>query len=332
MNKVRGIFLVGIVLALISCEKEEPLYKLDVVPSDSKEMIITMGGDYSNQIFVDLETSNTYVNDFKVWDIALPSDLNKLNIRINDANASYLTSSTFNNMNMEEDLPVSGWEIDKSCGSSDSCAIGEWYIKENSKYRSKKLVYIIDRGELSTGGRYYKFQILEKTEDSYKVAFGLYNSTKYMVKTIVIDENKNYNYFNLDKGTIEEIEHFDKDKWDLVFRPYRHVFLDQIPVLQYVVVGSLINPNKVKVYECTDVDYNDIDLEFATSSLDYSSDWDVIGFDWKEFDRNTNKYSVRSNLSYVIQDSKGVYYKLRFISFYNELGEKGFPKFEFKRL
>jgi len=334
MNKVRGVFLLGLVLCFLGCEKEEALYKFDAPKFDttSKRLEISMGTDYTNQVYIELETSNTFTNDFKIWDLALPSDLNQLNVRMNDANAAYLSHSTFNNIRMKEDLPITGWNIDESCGDKDSCAIGSWYTKKNGVIESKKLVYILDRGELAVGERYYKFQIVEKTEDSYVIAYGLYNSTSYMTKTVPIDKNKNYNYFNLSKGAVENIEHFNKDKWDLVFRPYRHVFLDEVPVLEYVVVGTLINPNKVKVYECTDVLYDAIDYDYAKSSIEYTSVWDVIGFDWKEFDRNTNRYAIRSNLSYVIEDTKGVFYKLRFLSFYNKFGEKGFPKLEYVRL
>ena len=35
---------------------------------------------------------------------------------------------------------------------------------------------------------------------------------------------------------------------------------------------------------------------------------------------------------YVVEDHEGFRYKLRFTSFYNELGEKGHPQFTFQRL
>jgi len=37
-------------------------------------------------------------------------------------------------------------------------------------------------------------------------------------------------------------------------------------------------------------------------------------------------------MNYVIRDRDGFFYKLRFIDFSNDMGEKGYPKFEFVRL
>jgi hypothetical protein len=41
---------------------------------------------------------------------------------------------------------------------------------------------------------------------------------------------------------------------------------------------------------------------------------------------------IIEGLNYVVLDREGYFYKLRFISFYNNSGEKGYPTFEFQRL
>ena len=38
------------------------------------------------------------------------------------------------------------------------------------------------------------------------------------------------------------------------------------------------------------------------------------------------------DMNYVIRDRDGFFYKLRFIDFNNDMGEKGYPKFEYVRL
>lgn len=328
-------FKLGIVALLIftlwGCEREEKLYEFEVEETNSEILNLDLGTDYSSQVFVDLGTMNTLKNDFRVWDIALPSDISKLNIRINDANVAYLAVSMFNNIYASEPLPKDGWSIDESCGSKDSCAIGEWFTFMNGKVKSKKLVYILDRGELAEGERYYKFQILNYDSEKYTIKYGKLNGTDFDTKEILINQDKNYNYFSFENERVEKVEELDKNDWDIVFKPYRHVFYDMNPVLEYLVVGALINPNNVKVYKCTTMDYADIGLDYAIAT-EMSHNWDGIGYDWKEFDRNTNKYSITPNIVYILKDTEGVYYKLRFISFYNELGEKGYPKFEFKRI
>ena len=43
-------------------------------------------------------------------------------------------------------------------------------------------------------------------------------------------------------------------------------------------------------------------------------------------------YTVNSNITYIVKDTDGNYYKLRFLDFYNNKGDKGYPKFEFSRI
>ena len=49
-----------------------------------------------------------------------------------------------------------------------------------------------------------------------------------------------------------------------------------------------------------------------------------------------NMYMIRNvlipDMNYVIRDRDGFFYKLRFIDFNNDMGEKGYPKFEYVRL
>lgn len=331
MTKIKLSLIALIICTFWGCEREEALYDFEVEPSNSEVMELDMGSDYSNQVFVDLGTMQTVKNDFRVWDIALPTDISALNIRINDANAAYLAASQFSNIDAYESIPTQGWSFDESCGSKDSCAIGEWYMFVGGKIKSKKIVYILDRGELAEGNRYCKFQILDFDGKKYTIKYGDFNATDFYITDIHVNSSKNYNYFSFETQKVEKVEELDKNDWDIVFKPYRHVFYDMTPALEYLVVGALINPNKVKVYKCSTREYKDIDLDYALKA-EMSWDWDAIGYDWKEFDRNTNKYSIQQGVSYILKDTEGVFYKLRFLSFYNEFGEKGYPKFEFIRI
>jgi hypothetical protein len=43
-------------------------------------------------------------------------------------------------------------------------------------------------------------------------------------------------------------------------------------------------------------------------------------------------YTVIPGITYIIIDTEGFFYKLRFVSYYNDQGEKGFPVIEHLRL
>lgn len=64
----------------------------------------------------------------------------------------------------------------------------------------------------------------------------------------------------------------------------------------------------------------------------FSSNKNIIGFDWKYFDLQKNQYYLYENKSYFIRHASGKYYKLHFIDFYNTSGVKGTPVFEYKEL
>lgn len=101
--------------------------------------------------------------------------------------------------------------------------------------------------------------------------------------------------------------------------------------MPYSVVGCLTNTFNTLSIEVSDKTFEEINLEYA-ESLTLSNDRDVIGYDWKEFNFDSNTYEVNSEKVYIVRDNEGYFYKLRFIDFYDDLGEKGTPTFEFQRL
>ena len=65
---------------------------------------------------------------------------------------------------------------------------------------------------------------------------------------------------------------------------------------------------------------------------DFSNHQDEIGYNWKVFDFETQTYTVQTEITYIIKDVSNRYFKLHFIDFYDEYGEKGSPKFEVQEL
>jgi hypothetical protein len=321
----------GVLFLFGSCEREEPLYKLDIEPGISEIKTLDLGPGYINQVYFDLSTGNFTSNDFKVWDLAFPSDVLMENIRMNDGNSAHLALTNTFDIYEKLEVPVDGWQFDESCGCPDSCAIGQWWEQSTGEIRSKRIVYILDRGEEFTEDRYFKFQISEYTKEAYKVKFADLDGGDVMELKVDIDPEKNFNYLNFAENRICSNEPWNRADWDLVFRPYRHIYYDLNPIVEYLVVGSLLNPFMVTAHETTTFEYDEINYDIA-SKMFYSYEWDLIGFDWKAYDRDLDKYAVDHSKVFVIKDTEGVYYKLRFLDFYNNLGEKGFPKFEFERI
>ncbi len=122
-----------------------------------------------------------------------------------------------------------------------------------------------------------------------------------------------------------------KTAYDLCFTQYSHVYYDPPPLHFYQVTGALSNSYNTRVLKITDKPFNNIVIG-DTLNKTFSTHKNAIGYEWKTFDLNTNVYTVDASICYIIQDSKGFYYKLHFIDFYNSSGIKGYPKFEFIKL
>ena len=97
----------------------------------------------------------------------------------------------------------------------------------------------------------------------------------------------------------------------------------------YEIINHL---SKVQVAVDSSLNYNDITLNDANTYSYFSNKKNIIGYNWKYFDFDTQTYTVKSYITYVIKNNSSEYYKMRFIDFYNEVGEKGFPKIEIQKL
>ena len=78
--------------------------------------------------------------------------------------------------------------------------------------------------------------------------------------------------------------------------------------------------------EFNEITYEDIE------SYSFSSNQDVIGYDWKDFDFDSGFYLIYAEKNYIIKNGLDQYFKIHFIDFYDDLGEKGHPTFEIQQL
>ena len=62
------------------------------------------------------------------------------------------------------------------------------------------------------------------------------------------------------------------------------------------------------------------------NSYDFLSYQDAIGYNWKEYNFESQNYTVNTDLNYIIKDVSNRYFKLHFIDFYNEF-RRSFPRF-----
>lgn len=319
---MRDILIFLIVFVFFSCRKEER----PVSPNSPGDLITNaaeMSNDYRYQLYFNLENNEFVGKNLKTdWDLGFTTGSNEFKIQLNAANA--MSVANMGPVDFNSIIDTTGFKaneaFDAVSGNLDSTAIGDWRDHED--------VYIINRGFSFTGQHrgYAKMQIISSDASSYTFRLANINQVEGAIYEVEKLIDYNFSFFSIDELSQVQIEP-PKADWDLVFTQYTHIFYE--PFTPYLVTGVKTNHFQTKSLWVENKDFESIDLQFAMEQ-ELSENINEIGYDWKSFiDGN---YIIHSEKSYLIQDRKGLYYKLRFVDFYDENGERGAPKWEFIEL
>ncbi len=333
--KVKYLYII-IALTLASCMSEES--PIAPVERTSYTETIALGSNYSEQIYYDLENRKIVSsNPFEAWDFALNSLSYRNTIILNTAKfmkiypmegKSFEEVSLADYKAIKEDM----WRYDAPSGNQDSTAFGEWWIDEGT-LAPRNLVYIIDRGKDSEGDAigHWKMQIVSADEESIKFKLQNLRSEEPFTASISKNDNTNYSMFSIDEQKQVNLAPA-KDTWDVVFTKHTELlFTSDGEGIWYGVTSLLLNPNGCMATFNTDSTFKEITLD-SLENYTLSSDRNTIGHDWKYYDLEAGVYMMRYRNTYIIKSRNGYYYKLRFTSFTNESGLKGYPQFEFEAL
>ena len=307
---------------LFSCRKEER----PVAPNQPGEVTMntaTMTADYRYQLYFNLENNEFVGQNIKTdWDLAFTTGVEDFVIKTNAANA--MSVADLGEVDFASVTDTLGFAANESydavTGNLDSTAIGDWRNKEN--------LYLINKGFSYTGQHrgYAKLKLIDYTSSSYTFRLGALSDPEGTVYKVDKKINYNFSFFSIDESSTVTVEP-PKEDWDLVFTQYTHIFYE--PFTPYLVTGTLLNQHETKALLIEDLPFAEVELEDVTNLL-LSDHLNTIGYDWKTF--TDGNYTIHSDKTYIIQDQKGLYYKLRFIDFYDENGQRGAPKFEFQAL
>ena len=312
------------IFSFISCEKDE----IPIDPHNSGDIItqeIIMDQDYKYQVFYNLKNNLIVSENIKTnWDLGFDSRQDNHSIILNSSTrmqAALVSGVSFEDIN---NVNSSIWNWDNPKGIQSGTAISCDTMGNN--------IYIIDRGYLINGNSrgYKKLMILELKDDSYKIRYADLDNSNDTVIQINKQIGLNFITYSFDINNTVSI-YPGSDNWDLLFTQYTQLFSDTTTP-SYLVTGVLINYlNNIQVALDTLVKFNDINISMV-NNYSFSQNQDVIGYDWKNYDLDNNVYSINDDITYIIRDNDGRYFKIHFLDFYNSYGEKGYPKFEVQEL
>lgn len=314
--------LVFFVFGLMACEKEElPVPRHE--SGDVTTSTVSLDPTYKWQVYFDLETNREVGRNLKTaWDLGFETSADGYHIVLNASKFMMAGKSAKTDFAQVTDTIGFGLakNIDAATGNLDSTAFGDW--------RNGSPVYIVDRGvnEFGLHQGFRKVQVQGVDAHKFTVRFAQLNGTNETTLEVPKDSTYNLTFLSFAKRDTVHIEPPKKD-WDLAFTQFNHVFYEPV-FTQYLVTGCLLNRYHTHALMDSTVRFEGIDFAKA-QSYNLSSNLNAIGFDWKSYTGSV--YITHTKMNYIIRDQNGLYYKLRFIDFY-DAGKKGSPKWEFQKL
>lgn len=319
------LFLTG----FSSCFKEDEPVPPYVSPDGVVTVMAETRPDYSMQTYYDLNT-NTFVssNNREVWDFAFSCEPGENTIYLNSSKKMRVFDTQTNDWTLPVSLSDATiiWKYDESTGEPENTALHAWQTDR---------VYAIDLGLSTVGNNLGLRKVKFVSADAQSLTFEYTDAQGNNLQTVTLTKNSDYNftYFSFATGVMTESPEPKKDAYDLLFTQYTaRAFYDgsTTEFEYYLVNGVLLNPNGVAVaVDSTDA-FEDISFD-DLSGFTYSDKRDAIGFDWKSYDIDAGVYTVLVQNTYIVRDRTANFWKLRFVSFTNPLGERGYPTFELSR-
>jgi hypothetical protein len=338
MGRKKNIICTMVLLVLImaGCFEEDERV-MPHVPGDEQSFTFDKSM-YLNQSFFDLGTNSIVAeNSNSAWVMRFAAQEVDWHIGINSANfwGVYDTGSDDPD-SIPANPPLEEWIFDDSDGDPDSSAFAGWvnFTGDDTSYTNH--IYLIGMYDGITYRPSWSAQFLHVDAQGYRFRIGNPEGGEWKEFEVPKTPDYNYQYFTPDGGgQLVQIEPL-KDLWDLEFTQYGSIiYTNEGEPYPYYVRGVLLNRYVVSATLDTLKAFADITFE-DVGGYAFSRRQDFIGYEWKDVEvdvnSNTAVYTVVPGITYIIRDTEGFYHKLRFISYYNDLGEKGFPLIEHLRL
>ncbi len=199
-----------------------------------------------------------------------------------------------------------------------------------------------NNGSLNTTGDprgFMKVRVLTNGS-GYTIQYAeLSDTTNFSEITVTKDNSFNLTGISLSTGQIVNMEPMSS-AWDIDFGGVFSYYGTQGPLAagltysDYTVHNTLggVGLYQITVEDDSTPNYTNFSYSDINESSFVNSDRAVIGSGWRSVDFMTGETSVREDRYYIIKDTSGNYYKLRFTAVESETGERGNPQFQYELL
>lgn len=311
--------------------------ELPVTPyprGDAKVTVIEMTPEYTDQIYFNFEKNEVVKQSSRdLWDLAFQCYDEDFFIILNGA--KLMEAADMGDVPFEsiKDRSKAQFKYDSTNGLFEDYAIGKWWVEENNQILSKNHVYIINRGRDIEGKRFpfMKMQILSADMQGYNIKFAELDGKNEASYFIPRKEDFNYIMFSFENGgSTLEIEP-KRTEWDIMFTRFVAFLPFNNSLLPYGVTGVMLNHTMTEIASDSVSTFSEITLQ-SVENYTFSKSPGFIGHQWKDFELNGEIYTTKDYVNFIFKDVYGFYWKFRFIDFYNDDKQRGYPKFEFMKL
>jgi len=345
--------LLGITTAISACSRDKDPIPV-IPPSDGTEMTLNGGeggASAENTVYVDLSTDTQTPVKRTSWNLGfyngsqfrviLNSTAGASAVKVNKTDLNAVSESDINidDLAIALGTPDAFENIDDLTGDLTKTLIPEISATENSNQ-----VFVINpvggsHTTTITADDLYKVRIIRSGND-YTLQYAKLKETTFQSLTIKKDADYNFNYVSLTNGPVKvEPKKAEWDiewTWSLYFGnipsvgtfPYGYsdlVFINYLggtQAAEVVFKDEAGNNNGKPTYE----DFSESNL----SGIEFSSSKGVMAIDWRK--TTGTPLGAQHDRYYIIKDSAGNVYKLKFTSMGagTDGGTRGKPELEYK--
>ncbi|WP_316796558.1 HmuY family protein [Pedobacter agri] len=341
MNKLNSmIAIAALAISFTACKKtsEEPI--IVVPPSDGATLTLsgkTAESNYANIVYADLSTDKSAVADRKSFNFGLTSD-SRFRVVLNAAYqttavvttktdiATVTVSDPGTTVNLNHDItdPATVSLVDNWDGDITKTA-----IPEISATDAENKVFLISFEGSKDMDKWFKIKI-SRNGAGYKIQYARLGETA--IKTLDVAKNADFNlvFVSLENNKTVTAEP-KKSEWDLAwsYGTYNSGLGSPYWFQDYIAINNLAGVSAAEILTTSTLTYTTF-AESNLAALTFLTSKDAIGSKW----RSTTGTGIKTDRFYVVKDSAGNIYKLRFVSMGvgSDGGERGKPVFEYKLL
>jgi len=357
MNRINTILATCLIASSITSCKDNDVEPIIITPPSSGTTLTLngligaeAGSSAGNSVYVDLSADKQTAIDRSSWDLGFSSSSEFRVILNNSASAGVKVTDKINLTDIgEQDTIGLTLAINQASPSAADFnyfdgldgALSNTVIPAISATESDNKVIILNRG---TGGGiaarpWVKLKVTRSTNGDYVLQYGtIKQTTGFKTVTITKDSKYNFNFLSLNSGTKIQVEP-EKANWDFVwgYSVYKTTFGNATVAYNFSDLVFTNTHNGTEIAEVITSETNPLTYNTFTASdltnknIVFSKNRDVIGSNWRA--TTGASIGVKTDRFYIVKDSAGNIYKLKFNSFIsNDGGTRGKPVIQYELL